>query len=69
MEKLQVYCQGHRVWLYPFLEVKFILKIYRRLARVAQTVKHFLPNQIGNTFSKFDHSFFNYELALKGGRT
>ena len=69
MEKLQVYCQGGRVWLYPFLEVKFVLKTYRLLTRIAGTVKHSLSNQIGNNFSKFVHSFFNYELALKGGRT
>ena len=69
MEKLQVRCQGGRVWLYPSLEVKFILKINRFLTRVAGTVKHSLPNQIGNTLSKFVHSFFNYEQALKGGRT
>ena len=69
MEKLQVCCQGGRVWLYPSLEVKFILKINRFLTRVAGTVKHSLPNQIGNTLSKFVHSFFNYEQALKGGRT
>ena len=37
--------------------------------RVAGTAKHSLPNQIGKTFSKFVHSFFNYELALEGGRT
>ena len=69
MEKLQVYCQGGRVWLYPFLDVKFVLKIYRLLTRVAVNVKYSLPNQIGNTFFKFVHSFFNYELALKGGKT
>ena len=69
MEKLQVYCQGGRVWLYPFLEVKFVLKIYRLLTRIAGNVKHSLPYQIGKTFSKFVHSFFNHELALKGGRT
>ena len=52
MEKLQVYCQGGQVWLYPFLEVKFVLKIYMLLTRIAGPVKHSLPNQIGNTFSK-----------------
>ena len=69
MKKLQVYCQGGGAWLHPFLEMKFILKIYKLLTRVAGTVEHSLPNQIGNTFSKFVHSFFNYQLALKGGRT
>ena len=54
---------------FPFLEVRFALKIYRLLTRVAVTVKHSLPNQIGNTFFKFVHSFFNYKLALKGGKT
>ena len=67
MEKLQVCCQGGRVWLYPSLEVRFILKINRFLTRVAGTVKHSLVT--GNTLSKFVHSFFNYEQALKGGRT
>ena len=69
MEKVQVYCLGGRVWLYPILVVKFVSKIYRLSTRVAGTVKHSLPNQTGSTFSKFVHSFFNYELALKGGRT
>ena len=39
------------------------------LTKVAGTVKHSLPNETGNTLPKFVHSIFNYEIALKGGRT
>ena len=69
MEKVQVYCLGGQVWSYLILVVKFVLKIYRLLTRAAGTVKYSLPNQISSTSCKFVHSFFNYELALKGGRT
>ena len=69
MEKLQVYCQGGRIWLYPFLEVKFILKIYRLLTRVAGTVNTSSPiklvTQVCAFFFQLRTSFERWKNLMK----